>query len=134
MVPIFRGTVDEQGRLHMAASVRALMDRHLSTLSGKPVEITVRQFRQKRSSQANRYYFGVVIPLLSEATGYERDEMHELLAMRFLRIEDDPVTGSPRRRRTPDTDTKEFAEYVDRCIRFAAELGVYVPAPGEVAA
>jgi hypothetical protein len=134
MVPVFRGTVDDQGRLQIPSAVRALMTKHLSGLAGKPVAVTVKVWRNQRSSQANRYYFGVVIPLLSEATGYERDEMHELLAMRFLRIEDDKITGSPRRKRTPQTDTKEFAEYVDRCIRFAAELGVYVPAPGEVAA
>ena len=85
-----------------------------------------------RSSQANRYYFGVVIKAFSEHTGYERDEMHELLAMKFLRIEDDPLTGAPRRKRTPKCDTAEFHEYVERCRRFAAsELGISIPDPNE---
>ena len=53
--------------------------------------------------------------------------MHETLAMRFLRIEDCPITGAPRRKHTPKTDTKEFSEYVDHCIRLAAELGVVIP-------
>ena len=88
----------------------------------------------QRTEKQSRYYFGVVVPLIAEHCGYEKDEMHELLAMKFLRIEDDPITGSPRRKHTPDTDTKEFSEYVDACIRLAAELGVVVPAPNEVAA
>lgn len=134
MVPILRGTVTPDGRLEFQPAVRGLMRRHLSTLAGKAVEVTIRAEARKRTDRQSRYYFGVVVPLLAEFCGYDKQEMHELLAMRFLRIEDDPVTGSPRRKRTPQTNTKEFAEYVDTCIRLAAELGVYVPEPGEVAA
>ncbi len=84
------------------------------------------------SSQARRYYFGVVVKAISEHTGYERDETHELLAMRFLRVADDPVTGSPRRQRIPQVQSPEFAEYVDRCKRFAAiELHIVIPDPLE---
>jgi hypothetical protein len=72
------------------------------------------------------------VPLIAEHCGYDKQEMHELLAMRFLRMADDPVTGSPRRRHTPETDTKDFSDYVDACIRLAAELGVYIPEAGEV--
>lgn len=88
---------------------------------------SVAKDKPSRSSQANRYYFGVVIKMLSDETGYEPDEMHECLAMRFLRIEDDPITGAPRRKRTPKCDTSEFAAYVDQCVRFAATLGVVIP-------
>lgn len=129
----FIGRVSDAGKLEMSAPVRALWDRQLAALAGAPVEWTIKRFRNRRSSQANRYYFGVVVPLIAEHCGYERDELHELLAMRFLRIEDDPITGSPRRKHTPETDSKEFADYVNACIRFATELGVYIPTPGEVA-
>ena len=101
----------------MPQSVKGLMSVHLQSMKDKPVEVTVKIHRENRSSQANRYYFGVVVPLIAESCGYEKDEMHELLAMRFLRVEDDPVTGSPRRKHTPETDSKEFAEFVDCCIR-----------------
>jgi len=106
--------------------------KYLRGLDGKEVEVVVRRLRSQRSSQANRFYWGVVIALMAEEFGYDKQEMHEVLAMRFLRIEDCPITGSPRRKRTPDCDTKEFAEYVDACIRLATEHGVYIPAPGEV--
>jgi hypothetical protein len=134
LTPIFHGRITEQGELVLFDTERTQRRAHLRSLSGKDVEIVVRRKRQQRSSQANRYYFGVVVPLIAEHCGYEKDEMHELLAMKFLRTEDDPVTGSPRRKHTPETDTQEFGEYVDACIRLGAELGVVIPAPNEVAA
>lgn len=134
MVPIIRGVVSAAGKLELSDVARGLLSRHLGTMKGKPVDLVVKVHRHQRTSQANRFYFGVVVPLIAEHCGYEKDEMHELLAMRFLRIEDDPVTGSPRRKHTPETDTKEFSDYVDACMRFGAELGVYIPQPGEVAA
>lgn len=132
-VPVFKGRVLPGGLL--------VWDRpkdwakHTRSLAGCFVEGTLRKQRTKRSDKASRYYFGVVVHLIAEHCGYEKDEMHELLAMKFLRIEDDPITGQPRRQRTPQTSSAEFAEYVDRCKRFAAvELNVYIPDPGEAEA
>lgn len=131
-VPVFLAQVTPAGKL--VFEDRAAFVRHVRALAGKPVDVVVKRHRAQRSQKANAYYFGVVVKLLAEHCGYEPDEMHEALAMRFLRIEDCQVTGSPRRKRTPDTDTKEFADYVDACIRFAAELGVLVPDPQHVEA
>ena len=105
---------------------------YLRTLPDGPIECIIRPKRRQRSSSQNRYYFGVVVALIAEACGYEPDEMHEVLAMRFLRIEDCPLTGAPRRQRTPRTNTAEFSTYVEQCRRFGAELGLYIPSPGEV--
>ena len=132
MSATFVGDVDLRGKLD--ENVRATIADYLRTFRGKPVEIAIKEYRATRSSQANRYYFGVVVKLLAEHCGYDADDMHECLAMKFLRIEDDPITGAPRRRRTPKTNTAEFAAYVDACIRLAAELGVVIPQPNEVAA
>lgn len=134
LAPIFRGTVDEDGKLQLAQSVRGLLTAHLSRLRGKSVELIVRRYRRQRTDRQGRYYFGVVIPLIADHCGYTHQEMHELLAMKFLRLEDDPVTGSPRRKRTPDTDTVEFSAYLESCIQFGAELDVYIPDPHQVAA
>lgn len=132
MDPLFYGRVLPGGLLVMERA--ADYGKHVRSLAGKHVELILRKRKTKRSSQANRYYFGVVVKLFAEHCGYEPDEMHEALAMRFLRIEDCPITGAPRRKRTPDTDSQEFAEYVDRCIRLAAEHGVVIPDPQQVAA
>lgn len=129
-IPVFVGTVDARGSLEFAPAVRGLMRVHLLKLKpGTPVEVSLKRWRQKRSDRQSRYYFGLVVPLIAEHCGYDKQEMHELLAMRFLRIEDDPVTGAPRRKHTPETDTEEFAAYLDSCIAFAAELGVEIPTP-----
>lgn len=108
--------------------------KHVRAHRGRFVEILLRKRKTQRSSQANRYYFGVVVKLLADHCGYDRQEMHEALAMRFLRIEDCPITGAPRRKRTPDTDSQEFSEYVNHCIRLAAEFGVVIPEAKDVAA
>ena len=54
-----------------------------------PVMLTVQRLKGGRSSQANRYYWGVVVELIFKALkegGIEitREGTHELLKMRFL--------------------------------------------------
>ncbi len=126
----YTGTV-EQGRIQFDAPTTGLMKQHIAAHEGRLVDVVIGPHVKTRTDRQSRYYFGVVVPLLADFCGYEKDEMHETLAMRFLRIEDCPVTGAPRRKRTPKTNTKEFADYVDACIRLAAEHGVYIPDPGE---
>jgi hypothetical protein len=128
----FCGGVDTRGRLD--PDVRIQVADYLRTFAGQRVEIGVRKYRAQRTPPQNRYYFGVVVKMLAEYCGYELEEMHQALAMKFLRIEDCPLTGAPRRKRTPKCDTKEFADYVDACVRLAAEHGVVIPDPNEVAA
>lgn len=115
------------------SALNGFLLRTLPKYEGQTVEVSVKPYKATRSSQANRYYFGVVVKLLAEHCGYDADDMHEALAFKFLRIEDDPITGTPRRKRTPKTDTKEFADYIDACVRLAAEYGVVIPEPGEQA-
>jgi hypothetical protein len=130
-VPIFRARiVHGKPRLYDRDGFRS----HCEGLDGQEVDLIVRKHRAQRSSQQNRYYHGVVVKMLAEHCGYDAAEMHETLAMRFLRIEDCPVTGAPRRKRTPKTDTKEFSDYVNACLRLGAELGLYIPEAGEVEA
>ena len=77
----------------------------------------------------------MVVKLVADHCGYPTDEMHELLAFKFLRIDDDPITGAPRRRRTPATNTQEFENYLEQIRIFAAtELDVMIPLPNEVEA
>lgn len=85
-------------------------------------EVIVRKVKTKRSSQANRYYFGVVIrAILLESGEHEsrRYEIHDALAYKFLPLPPCPLTGSPRRMRTPDTDSAEFSAYVNQVKLYA---------------
>lgn len=127
--PVFRARVTERATL--AFDRWRDLRGYLLRLSGERVEVVIRKERSQRTLKQQAYYFGVVVPLIGEALGYDKQECHEVLAMHFLRIEDCPVTGAPRRKRTPDCDTADFSEYVDACIRLGAEHGVIIPAPGE---
>ncbi len=130
-VPVFACRLTDTG---LKVEDRHALAKYARSLGDAPLELVVRKQKSQRSSRANRFYWGVVIHLLSEHTGYEPDEMHEALAFRFLRIDDCPITGAPRRQRTPKTNTAEFGDYLERCIRFAAELGVVIPEPTKVEA
>jgi len=116
--------MDRAVKAAMTAFVRA-------NLKNSPVEIVVRKRRTKRSAKANRYYWGVVIAEIASCAGYRRADsyqLHDALAFKFLPLSPCPVTGSPRRMRTPETDSSEFAAYVDQVIQWAAETwGVVIP-------
>jgi len=129
LVPIFAGIV--KGGVLLPDRPQDF-GQWVRSLDGQRVVVIVKKRQSQRSVQANRYYFGAIVAPLAEHCGYEKDDMHEVLAMRFLRIEDCPITGAPRRKRTPKCDTAEFAAYVDSCIRLAAELGVVVADPDGV--
>lgn len=135
MTPIFHGRIeageilleDGGGKLlpYRAGEIQA----HVDALEGKPVDVSIRLHRPQRSLSQNAYLHGVVIPLLAEHCGYEPEEMKDALKLKFLRIHND--TDLPTVRRTRDLTTAEMAEFVRQCQHLAAELGVYIPDPGE---
>jgi len=70
-----------------------------------------------RSTQQNSYYWHI-IEILSNETGYTKDEMHTLLKDRF-HIDS-----------TKHLETKAFADYIEKIVRFASiELNIYIPDP-----
>lgn len=132
MVPIFDGIVDSKGRLTL--DDQPGYARQVARLANKPIELVVRQKRAQRSLRQNAYWWGVVIPLLSEHLGYDKDEMHEALKYKFLRLDAEPDThGLVRMRGTSTLNTKEFTDLIEDVVTWAgAEFGVVVPLPNEV--
>jgi len=103
------------------------------------LEIAVREPRVYRSSQQNRYYWGVLIPVvmdgLKEAGNYfDRQETHELLKHRFL-TEDVIVNGEKvieGARSTTKLTQREMNDYMDSVRAWAYEyLGITIPVQGE---
>jgi hypothetical protein len=104
---------------------------------GAEVEIEVTIRRSTRSHQQNRYYWGVVVHLISDHTGYTADEVHEFLKMKFIpkrlaicndngEIRDEFVIGGSTRK----MNTIQFGEFMEECRRFAAEsLDCVIPDP-----
>ncbi len=71
--------------------------------------------------------------LISEHTGYESEEVHEIIKLRYLPVAVDiggvgMIPGS-----TADLSTAEFEELMVDVRRWAQmELGIYIPEPNEV--
>jgi hypothetical protein len=132
MIPVFSGIVDGKGRMKLDDP--PALARHIATLTNRPIELTVKQKRSQRSTRQNAYWWGVVIPLLSEHLGYDKNEMHEALKYKFLRLDAEPdANGLVRMRGTSTLNTKEMTDLIEEVITWAgAEFGVVIPLPNEV--
>lgn len=133
----YTGRVDENGKAILPGAKMRIEIARLFT--GKEIEVTIRKKRKRRSTEQNRYYWGVVVPLIQ--SGLKEigefvtiEDTHEILKIKFLRRQRvDENTGEvifERTASTADLSTVEFLEYIERCALFAAEwLGVTIPEP-----
>lgn len=124
--PIFSGIV-ECGKLKLRN--RESFEKYVANLSGD-VQVIVRRPRKPRSDQENRYYWAVIIKILSEETGYFAQEIHEALKIKFLQIEG---ARFPVAKSTSDLSTSEAEDYYSKIrIWASAELNCYIPEPNQV--
>lgn len=92
---------------------------------------------KNRSGQQNRAYFGLVVEMLAEHLGYDKEDMHKALAEKFLGVEEVELDGTPYfvPKSTKSLNTAEFKEYAERIQRWAAEFhGLNIPNPNETQA
>jgi|GEM_PF-4039082 len=100
---------------------------------GARCDVRVKPWRKKRSNEANRYYFGVVVRTLAQHCGYTEAEMHDEILGAYVGWETREVRGHvrefPRRRTTsPETmDTVDFQGLIMTGQQIAAELNVTLP-------
>ena len=128
--PIFTGIIDK-GKLTLDNPQRYLV--HLSKFEGKRIEIVLRKRRSQRSDGQNRWYWGVCVEILANHCGYDPEEMHEALKIKFLSDRTEDEKGLMRVGSTARLTTDEFIAYTNRVVRWAAEsLYVYIPSPNEV--
>lgn len=129
----------ENGQIKLpGARMRAEIAR---AFPGKQIEVTVRRKRKHRSEPQNRYYWGVVVPMIQSGIKdlgdlVTTEQVHEFLKMRYLKKQKiNEATGEviyEVARSTASLTTVEFMDYIAHCIQFAAEyLGVNVPEPLE---
>jgi hypothetical protein len=125
--------VAQDGKLHLTAPV-AYRQHCEQYGDGEEVEITVRLKRQRRSSQANRYWWGVVMRVAAESLGYaDPDDLHEAVCYKFRPLPNDPLTGAPMRTRTSKMTKDEFRAFTDDVIQWLeTDLGIRVPRPDEI--
>ena len=124
---IFVGSVKE-GKLIL--DLPSSFNRYLITLEGKRVTCEVKRFVKKRTDPQNKFYWAVVVDILSKELGYEKEEIHLMLRERFLRIHDERHPDFVIAKSTTKLNTQEFNEYIEAIQRWAAqELQIYIPDP-----
>lgn len=124
--PIWRGNV-ENGELKLVQP--SLFKRYLHSLRGE-VEVIVRKWKKRRTDNQNKYYWGVVVPILCESLGYSDEEMHEALKWRFLRNKEREKL--PTVKSTAGLSTIEFNNYIDEIVRWASQEGIIIPDPNQI--
>lgn len=126
LAPIWRGNVEE-GKLKLVQP--DLFKRYLHSLRGE-IELIVRKWKKRRTDNQNKYYWGVVIPILCESLGYSDEEMHEALKWKFLRNRDKEKL--PTVKSTSGLSTIEFNNYINEIVRWSAQEGIIIPDPNQV--
>ena len=121
------------GRLVLARSDRVLFLADCNKYKdGTKVWLSVSIARKIRSNQQNAFYFGVIVPILADEFGYSKEEMHEALKWKFLRIPgDDGKLDTVKS--TAKLTTTEFEEHLDAIREWAnTNFDLYLPFPNEV--
>lgn len=95
----------------------------------------VKRWNKNRSSDQNAYY-RFVLQLLSEHTGYEDDEMHEIVKAKFLtekiKLRWDKRKNISIARSTTTLSTVEFEDLMTKIRQWGAiEFGMNIPKPNE---
>ena len=103
----------------------------LASLEGKRVEVIVRKETTTRTNQQNRYMWGIVYAIISDCTGYDPEQVHDAMKVKFASQHLD--NGLVITERTSKMTTERMTQYIDDIKRWAAEfLGCYIPDAGEV--
>lgn len=107
----------------------------LKQLRGKH-SITIERVKQSRSVAQNKYYWGVIVPMLASEFGYFKDEMHDLLRRKFLSYtKTNPTSGDAElfAMSTTKLSTAEMEVYLENIRTWAlSEFSVYLPLPNEI--
>lgn len=114
---------------------------HVKSLEGEAVVATLKKHRpyKERSNEQNRYYWGVVVKILSNELGYTSEEVHEVLKYKFLLAERIFTNKKGEQRllhvagSTASLSTSDFESLMSQVRTWASmELSIYIPEPNEV--
>ncbi len=126
------GSLSESDLQSLAVAIKAY--------DGKFVTITVRERKRRRSTDANRYYWGVVVPAVTAmfrdaGNNVDDDDVHLFLKLRVGKLSQNIVTPDGEViksiRSTKNLTTSEFQDYLAKIMAWAAELGCEIPLPHE---
>jgi hypothetical protein len=120
---------------------RELYLQELSTLQeDKEYTIVIRVKRKPRSNGQNKYYWGVVVPLILRGlkdAGFDihsKDDAHDIIKLKFLKTNIENISGEfmVSFKSTKEMSTSEFKDFIEHLQIWASEyLNVYIPSPNE---
>ena len=120
---------------------RNLIKDAIASFEGKQVVIKIEKFKKKRSTQQNRFYFGIVVPIvqncLKEAGHIMTNEStHDLIKLKFLKetLFVNETTGEiiERIKSTTELSTSQFMDLLAEINNFTFEyFGVILPSPND---
>jgi hypothetical protein len=125
----FIGHVAENGALSF--DFPKTVKEYLLSLAGAEVDVQIGKHYKKRTEQENRYYYGVIIPIVAEEIGEEdKDIVHSWLQIAVDHKK--TIGGHDVPLGTSELSTVEFEDYASRARMFASKfLNVYIPLPNE---
>lgn len=113
----------------------------IQTFEGKQIIIKIEKAKKKRSTQQNRFYYGVIIPIvqncLKEAGHVMTNEStHDLIKLKFLKetLFVNETTGEviERIKSTTELSTSQFMDLLAEINNFTFEyFGVSLPSPND---
>lgn len=130
MTPIFQGKIENnQIKLNEPDKVKL----HIQSLNGQDIDYIIQKHKKERSNQENKYYWSVIIPYIMDLTGYDSNETHEAIKLKFLKkekfINNDEVSTIAS---TAKLSTSEFEDLMSNIrIWAASEHNCYIPLPNE---
>lgn len=128
IIPKFNGNIDESGKLHLD-DIDSFKN-YLKSLKGN-VDIIIKQATTKnlRSNEQNKYYWGIVLPLIADFMGDTPESAHNAMGLQFL-MDRTKILNTVKS--TASLNTAEFEEYMQNIRQFMdMEFNVYIPKPNE---
>lgn len=125
--------INETGVL--PSTLEADLADYLAHYVGKLVTLSCKAVKPTRSLLQNKYYWGVVIKMLSEEIGYAPDYMHAYMKSQFLWFDEQDMPDGNTARILHDTKnltTVQFDSYIQEIRIWAGEfLSLDIPLPNQ---
>jgi hypothetical protein len=120
---------------------RNLIKDAIATFEGKQIVIKIEKLKKKRSTQQNRFYYGVIIPIVQNClkdAGHimTSENTHDLIKLKFLKevlfVNESTGEVIERIKSTTELSTSQFMDLLAEINKFTFEyFGVSLPSPND---
>jgi len=96
--------------------------KYLFSVQDKRLDVVIKPEVKHRSRQEEKYYHGVVVSMVAEAMGIEKQQAHEFLKSLFLKVEEKTPSGFRMERilSTVELSDASYREFWQKCQRWAS--------------